>query len=141
MPRTETTTRELFKFAELSETAKQTALENCYDWNVGDSYWYESTIEDAERAGLKLSEFDIDRGNVRIHYLAGWTGEDVARQIVEDHGETCDTYKAAKEYLADRDALVSKYSAPLEPYARVPSSKNSTSLHSILSRIASSLVW
>ena len=66
-------------------------------------YW------DAEEAGIKITEFDIDRGSyVKGHFLSG--AEEAAHKIVDSHGKMCETYKTAKEYLQDRDNLVEKYS-------------------------------
>ena len=36
--------------------------------------------------------------------------EDVANLILKNHGKTCETYKTAKNFLKERDELVSKYS-------------------------------
>lgn len=108
MPRTETTTRNLFKFDELDYFAQQKALESCWDWNVGEDWW-ESTYEDAERIGLKITAFDIDRAS----YVKGdalWSGCEIANKIKEEHGETCDTYKLAATFLTDWDKLVEKHS-------------------------------
>lgn len=55
----------LHKFEELTEGAKEKALEQLWDINV-DLDWYDFTYEDAEKIGLKISEFDIDRRNYVI---------------------------------------------------------------------------
>ena len=44
MPRT--IERTVFTFEELSDKAKEKALDECRDWEVQDPYWYESTYDD-----------------------------------------------------------------------------------------------
>lgn len=98
----------LYKFSELSEKAKQKAIENMYDINVCFDWWM-FAYQDAEQIGLKITSFDIDRGN----YCEGKFIEDaqtVANKILLHHGEQCETYKTAKTFLSDWDQLVEKYS-------------------------------
>ena len=95
--RTETIKRKLYKFEELSEEAQEEAIERLYDINV-DYEWWNFTYDDAERIGLKITAFDIDRGN----YIKGKVTEDtrtMAELILKDHGSITDTYKLAHEYL------------------------------------------
>lgn len=98
----------VYNFNELSDEAKQKAIEKLYDLNV--SYdWWEFIYDDAEQIGCKISGFDIDRGSYcNLNFID--SPEEVANQILENHGETCETYKTAKQFLTDRDELVSKYS-------------------------------
>jgi hypothetical protein len=97
-----------YKFNELSEEAKQQALENLWDINV-DYDWWEGVYEDAKNVGLKILGFDIDRASyVKAKFL--WSAEETAEKILKEHGEMCETYKTAKEFLKDRDSLVEKYS-------------------------------
>ena len=107
--RTETVILTYHRFDELDEQARQNALNRLWDCNV-DYDWWQHDYEDAANIGLKISSFDCDRGKIDISYLAGHTGEDVARAILKEHGETCDTYKLAAAFLADREDLVKKYS-------------------------------
>lgn len=94
-----TKTINLYSFDELSDKAKQKALENLYDINV-DYDWWQYTYEDAERVGLRINGFDLDRGS----YCEGDFLEDaktVAELILKEHGEQCETYKTAKEFLSN----------------------------------------
>lgn len=60
---------------------------------------------DAERVGLKIKEFDLGRGSyVKAEFTA--SAEETAHAIEKEHGETCGTYKTAKEYLKERDELI-----------------------------------
>lgn len=53
----------LYKFNELSDEAKQKALEGLYDINV-DLEWFEAVYYDADQCGLQIKSFDIDRNDI-----------------------------------------------------------------------------
>lgn len=94
----------LYKFSELSEEAQQKAIDSLYDINVFFDWW-DSTYEDAERAGIKITGFDIDRGNYcEGEFIEG--PEHTAHKIIDDHGQDCETYKTAEQYLKERDELI-----------------------------------
>jgi hypothetical protein len=87
----------VYKFSELSDQAKEKAIEKFRNVNV-DHEWWESTYEDAENIGLKIKEFDIDRGS----YVNGefmLSAHEVAVNIIRDHGDKCETYKTARTFL------------------------------------------
>ena len=92
--RTETTARTLYFFNELSEDAKQKAIEKLWDINV-DYEWWEFIYENAANIGLKITGFDIDRASYCNGELTD-NVENVVHRIIEAHGENCDTYKLAK---------------------------------------------
>lgn len=105
-----TATINLYKFAELSETAKKRALIKFDDINFKWGDWWDDVYEDADRAGLVITGFDIDRGN----YCEGKFKEDAiftAYTILEDHGETTATHQLAAEFLPARDKIVDSYTA------------------------------
>jgi len=103
--KTETTT---YCFEELPEDIQEKAIENLYDINV-DYSWWEFVYEDAENVLLKISEFDIDRASyVKADFIE--YAENTAQKIIENHGDMCETFKTAEEYLKDRKELVKKYS-------------------------------
>jgi len=94
----------VYKFNELSEKAQQVAIEKNCDINV-DYQWWEFIQEDAKRAGIIISSFDIDRGNYcEIGFSE--SAEAAAHLIIDSHGETCETYKTAENYLKQRDELI-----------------------------------
>ena len=101
--RTETTTRTLYKFDELSDSAKDKALDNCRYYEV-DHGWWEQTYEDASEVGIKITSFDINRAS----YCKGDIPdtEQTAHNIVDNHGEACDTYRVAAAYLKERDEAI-----------------------------------
>lgn len=96
----------VYKFTELSETAKQNAVNELSDINV-DHNWWECTYEDADFIGADIKAFDIDRGDITIEVS---DIQQTAHDIVKGHGEHCETYKLAKQFIEDSDKLVSKYS-------------------------------
>lgn len=89
---------EVYPFSELSDDAKQTVIETLADINTGYEWWY-STFEDAANVGIKLTEFDIDRGS----YCHGRIDdpEHTAKLILKDHGKDCETYMTADAFLCD----------------------------------------
>lgn len=102
----------VFPFSELSDGAKEKAVEKLYDINV-DYEWWESTFDDAETVKLKLTEFDIDRGS----YCQGEFIEyakDTADAIIENHGENCETRQTAEEFIVDSAKLYMEYPVKLD---------------------------
>jgi len=94
----------VYKFNELSDDAKESAIENLSCINV-DYDWWECIYEDAENVGLKITGFDIDRAS----FCQGDLLDDacfMANKILADHGESCETFKTSKQFLADRDDIV-----------------------------------
>lgn len=94
----------LYSFQELNEDQQQKAIENLYGINVNYEWW-ESIYDDAKNVGIRIEGFDIDRGS----YCNGSLIEDAlytANKILSDHGDMCETYKTAKDFLAERDELV-----------------------------------
>lgn len=102
--KTITKTYNVYSFDELSEKAKQKAIDKLYDINVTDEWW-EQTYEDASEIGLKITGFDIDRGD----FCEGEFNEGAcftAQAIINNHGEVCETYKTATNFLKERDEIV-----------------------------------
>lgn len=97
----------VYQFEELSDKAKQRAMDWYREASYGDEWW-ESIYEDAENVGIKIKGFDCDRGN----YIKGdfiRSAEYTANEIIKDHGTVCDTYKIAAKFLEKRKALDEKY--------------------------------
>lgn len=103
MPRVETITRTLYKFAELPEDIKSKAIDKLSDINIHYEWW-EYIYEDAERSGLKITSFDLDRnkhaeGNLTESPLT------VITRILVDHGKECATAKTALKWQSVFAAL------------------------------------
>jgi len=101
--RTITTHIDAYKFEELSEKAKRNAIEHLCDINV-DFDWWDSIYDDAKTMGCTIKGFDIDRGS--YCKLVCNDAHKTADLIIANHGETCDTYKLAAEYLKDHDKII-----------------------------------
>jgi hypothetical protein len=97
----------VYKFEELSDEGKQKAVEKLYDINVSHDWW-KHLYEDAANIGLKLTGFDLDRNR----YAAGnftLAACEVAANIFRDHGETCETYKTATDFMEEWQPAFNKY--------------------------------
>ena len=106
--RVKITKTKIYEWAEMSEDHKDKAIEKLYDINV-DYDWWDSVYDDAETIGLKIDEFDIDRGS----YCKGkftQSAEDVANAIFENHGKDCDTTETANQYIFELESLRDPYS-------------------------------
>ena len=96
----------VYQFSELSEQAKQKAIEWYLSGNDYSFAW-ENTKEDAEQIGLKILSLDDHRPNKGDFYSSAL---EVSAKIVQEHGDKCDTYKTALQFGKDYDFLVEKYS-------------------------------
>ena len=97
----------VYTFAEMSEQGKDNAVERLNDINTSHT-WYEFTYDDAKNMGMSIGGFDLDRG--RSIDLEVDDYQETANKIIKEHGEACDTYKNAVEFIKERTELVSKYS-------------------------------
>lgn len=97
--RKETITYEIFKFDELSDKAKEKALENHRYINVEfDGFWFEHIEQELKEYDVKLTEFDTYRGTIKLDI------EDAtkfAEGILKDHSKDCETYETALRFLND----------------------------------------
>lgn len=114
MPKTITKTITLYEFNELDERAKEKARdwwrEGGLDWE-----WWDNTYDDAKQIGLEITSFDLDRNK----HAKGKFVDDAeycAKAIIENHGETCETYKTAKAFLQRLDSLATEYPEDSEGY-------------------------
>ena len=92
-----TITVNLYQFNELSDAAKEKAIEKLSYINV-DYDWWDSMFEDASEIGLKITSFDLDRNR---HAEGEFTlsAAEVVQNILNNHGENCDTYKTALSFM------------------------------------------
>ena len=100
----QTKTIQVYDFNELSESAKESAMNEVRQRNYGDGWW-EFVYEDAESIGLHLTGFGLDRDRHATGIFKD-NAECCALFIIDNHGETCETYKTATVYLKDRDNLI-----------------------------------
>ena len=97
----------VYKFDELSNEAKEVAIEKLWDINV-DYDWYQYTYEDAANIGLKINGFDIDRGSY-VNGEFSLAANEVAQNIINTHGEKCETYKTASSFMEEWQPVFNEY--------------------------------
>lgn len=102
-----TKTINLYQFSELSDEAKENAISKLSTINV-DFDWWLSTYEDAENIGLKITSFDLDRNReAKGEFML--SAPEVAQNIINNHGEMCETYKTAQTFLNDHNPVFANY--------------------------------
>lgn len=97
----------LYKFNELSEEAKEKAVQNLYDINVNYEWW-DFVYEDAAMIGLKITGFDLDRNRHASGDLL-LSAAEVAQNILNNYGEQCSTYQTAQSFLDTFNPLFAEY--------------------------------
>jgi hypothetical protein len=105
--RTETLTRNIYTFDELSEESQKKAV---YGWLDASSYdeWWEFIYEDAAEIGLKITGFDLG-GRQDIDGNFTFSPCEVAQNILNNHGEGCETYKTAESFLKEWNPVYADY--------------------------------
>jgi len=106
---------EVFSYEQLSDAATEKALQwhseaSCHD------EWWDFIYEDAANIGLKISGFGLDRNR---HAEGKFTLDaiTVAKNIFENHGSICETFKTAQAFVIDMEGL-DKTSDEYEDIAR-----------------------
>lgn len=97
----------LYQFNELSDAAKEVAIDKNREINV-DCQWWEFTYQDAKIIGLKISGFGLDRNRQATGELLLSVNE-VAQNIFNEHGETCETYKTAANFMQEWQPIFNDY--------------------------------
>jgi hypothetical protein len=94
----------VYSFNELDEKAKAKAIEKHRYFYVEDTWW-DNVYESAKEIGLKITEFDLDRGR---HIKGQFTKdvESVADYIFKEFGETCEAYKITQNYQKERENIL-----------------------------------
>ena len=94
----------LFHFSELSDEAKETAIQECSEFNVTHDWW-DCTYEDAKNVKLQITSFDLDRNRHCegdfIEYAS-----DTAEKILAEHGKDCETFQTATNFIAESAGLL-----------------------------------
>jgi len=102
MPKTRTIT--VYTFSELSEDAKENAIENLADINV-DYYWWSSIYEELKNIGFECNDFEIYH---HCKLTATESYRTIAQKILEQHDQICDTYTLAVQFIEDLQNLIYK---------------------------------
>lgn len=102
-----TITKTVYTFDELSDESKEKAINNLIYINV-DYVWWDSMLWDAEDIGLKIITFDLDRHRHAEGYFL-LSRNEVAQNILNNHGSQCGTYKTAQSFLDEHEAVFADY--------------------------------
>jgi hypothetical protein len=95
-----TQTINTFLFSELNEKAKEFALNKYRELGISD-YWYEDTYYDAKQNGIRLTGFDLDRGQ-KIEGEFIWSEIEVAEKLEDEFAEGTNMNNLASIFLKDR---------------------------------------
>lgn len=98
-----TKTVNLYEFHELDDTAKEKARERYRECAL-DYEWWDCIYEDAERIGLKITEFDLG-GRKHIKGNLTTSVQKCCENITKEHGKDCATYKLAQQWFATSETL------------------------------------
>jgi hypothetical protein len=97
----------IYIFEELAEEVQQKLIDRYRYVAVEYNDWYDYILDEIERQGGNLIEFDVDRGTIRIDLEESPIR--FANNVVNHHGSDYDTYKISQQYLdgklSDKDYL------------------------------------
>jgi len=102
----------VYPFDELSDEAKEKVIEGLSDINV-DYDWWDCIYEDVKQVKLELTGFNLGRGS----YCRGKFIEyakDTAKAIIKNHGDSCETYETATEFIEESAKLYIEYPVKLD---------------------------
>ena len=91
-------TTKIYTYDELSDSAKDKAVDDHNDINIEDDFWYEHISDELLEYGAILVEFDIYRDKIGIDF--GDCGE-FASKVMENHGNHTDAYILSMNFLND----------------------------------------
>lgn len=109
MPRDITWNFKVYKFGELSDEAKERALEDNRYVLVEDYAWYDFIYDEADMIGIEIEEFDLDRRYIKIRLNTSVLNS--VESAMQWFGESTEEYKLVKSYydaimkLADSDEV------------------------------------
>lgn len=92
----------VYKFEELSEKVQGKVIDKLAELSF-DYDWWDFIYDDAKQVGIKINGFDIYAGYCKAEYTD--SAEFTADAIIENHGSSCNTYKHAQQYQAERVKL------------------------------------
>jgi hypothetical protein len=102
-----TVTVTLFAINELTDEVKSKVLDKFREINV-DDIWWDGIYDDAKDIGLKITSFDLDRNrHAEGKFLLA--ANEVAQNILNNHGVSCETYKTASSFMEDWQPIFNNY--------------------------------
>lgn len=87
-----------FEFNDLDSNVQDKVLNEFSNTSL-DYEWYEHIFEDASSVGIKIKEFDCDRGTIKGELDS--STEEVIESIINEHGKDCETHKTALKHLEE----------------------------------------
>ena len=88
----------IYRFSELSEEAKEKAIQNMYDINISFDWW-DYIYEEAESLGFKIEGFNLGRG-AYISISPVLHIYDIAKNVLNICDEDCEFHNVTKKFLA-----------------------------------------
>lgn len=107
----------LYTFDELPQEAKQKALNENYQINTENPYYWKERLDELEDLGFEVCRFELWRNILYITPQIELSG--IIWNIITEHGENCNTYKIAKQFEnleIDEDEFVDQIS---DEYLRI----------------------
>jgi hypothetical protein len=114
----------LYQFCELSETAKNNAINNLRDINTDGDYWFESIFDDAKEIGKLMG---IDISNI---YFRGFAYQGDGACFEGKYAYAKNSVKAVKEYAPEDETLHAIVKGLYEIQKRYSYKINATVKHS-----------
>lgn len=97
----------VYLFNELPEKSKEKVLNKNREINL-EHNWWGCTYGDAKEIGLKITSFDLDRNrHAEGEFLLA--ANEVAQNILNNHGEHCETYKTAQSFMEEWQPVFTEY--------------------------------
>ena len=98
----------LYKFNELNKDAQQKAIYNYNLLSINNSDWYYFIYYDAKNIGLKINNFALDNNRHATGSFI-FSANEVAQNIINEHGDKTETYKTAKKFMNDWQPIFNDY--------------------------------
>lgn len=95
------------QYNEWDEKTQSVILEKNREINL-DYEWWEFVYEDAKNVGIEITSFDLDRNK---HCKGEFTSvaNEIATNIINEHGESCNTYKIAQSFINEWQPIFNDY--------------------------------
>lgn len=102
-----TQTIKTYSFNELSEEVKNKVLVNYAHLGIGE-WWYEDTFFSAKEQGVRITGFDLDRGqSIDGEFI--WDHIEVADNMLMDITEGHPLYTISEQFRKERDQLCNSW--------------------------------
>jgi hypothetical protein len=98
-----TQTINTYSFSELNEKAKEFALNKYRELGISD-YWYEDSFYQAKELGIRITGFDLDRGqSIEAEFI--YEEIEVADKILDFYSSDSHIFKISENFRKERDEI------------------------------------